>query len=136
MEFPAEHYFQTATGFAHKRRNGREFVVRLGSLWSRWSPRSILSVAHLCQQPRHKMPAIYHITHADNLVSILESGGLWSDAQVAKKSLPCVGIAHEHLKARRARRRVVNTQGEAVAAGGTLSAYVPFYFANRSPMLS
>ena len=29
----------------------------------------------------------------------------------------------------------MNTQGEAVAAGGTLSAYVPFYFANRSPML-
>lgn len=40
-----------------------------------------------------------------------------------------VGIAHRHIKERRARRIVP------IAPGGTLADYVPFYFAPRSPML-
>ncbi len=39
------------------------------------------------------------------------------------------GIAHQHIKDRRAERAVP------VAAGGTLADYVPFYFGPRSPML-
>lgn len=41
----------------------------------------------------------------------------------------CVGIAHNHIKERRARTVVP------LPPGGTLADYVPFYFAPRSPML-
>jgi len=40
-----------------------------------------------------------------------------------------VGIAHRHIKERRARKCVP------LNPGGTLADYVPFYFAPRSPML-
>lgn len=75
------------------------------------------------------MTPIYHITHLDNLPAILEQGGLWCDRESAQRGLLKVGIAHAHIKERRARRKVP------VAAGGTLADYVPFYFAPRSPML-
>lgn len=73
--------------------------------------------------------AIYHITHVENLPRILETKGLWCDAQRVKQGFVSVGIAHEELKRRRAAHPVP------VAAGGTLGDYVPFYFSNRSPML-
>jgi hypothetical protein len=75
------------------------------------------------------MPPIYHITHLRNLPSILESGCLWCDKERFLRKLNTTGIAHEHIKQRRARRRVPT------AARGTLDNYVPFYFAPRSPML-
>jgi ssDNA thymidine ADP-ribosyltransferase, DarT len=61
--------------------------------------------------------------------------GLWCDTERVQQGLQCVGIAHAHLKERRARRPVRNRAGRAVAIGGFLADYVPFYFANRSPML-
>jgi len=73
--------------------------------------------------------AIYHITHLENLPTILAQGGLWCDRESAQRGLVKIGIAHAHIKERRARRVVP------VGAGGTLADYVPFYFAPRSPML-
>ena len=72
---------------------------------------------------------LYHITHVSNLPSILAAGGLWCDAERTRRALRVMGIAHQHIKARRAKRAVI------VAAGGSLAEYVPFYFAPRSPML-
>ncbi len=46
-----------------------------------------------------------------------------------ERDLDCNGIAHEHIKNRRAKRPVPTCEG------GTLADYVPFYFAPRSPML-
>lgn len=78
---------------------------------------------------------IYHITNIDNLPRIIQTGGLWCDAERVRQEFDCVGIAHDRLKQRRTRTSVRNRAGQAVAAGGVLADYVPFYFANRSPML-
>jgi hypothetical protein len=75
------------------------------------------------------MPAIYHITHIRNLPLILQHGCLWCDNEKAARQVSPVGIAHEHIKRRRAARIVPANRG------GTLADYVPFYFAPRSPML-
>lgn len=75
------------------------------------------------------MTPIYHITHIRNLPSILEQGGLWCDGEAARQRLCTVAIAHDHIKHRRANRRVP------LGPGGSLADYVPFYFAPRSPML-
>jgi len=75
------------------------------------------------------MTPIYHLTHVDNLPRIIQAGGLWCDAERARQGWDAVRIAYQHLKDRRARKPVP------VCAGGTLADYVPFYFANRSPML-
>ena len=70
-----------------------------------------------------------------NLARIVQTDGLWCDAERVRQGFDCVGIAHERLKERRARTPVRNRAGQTVAAGGVLADYVPFYFANRSPML-
>jgi hypothetical protein len=75
------------------------------------------------------MTAIYHITHIRNLPSILKDGGLWCDRVVMERNLAHVGIAHQHIKDRRAQKQVP------CAPGGVVADYVPFYFAPRSPML-
>ena len=74
------------------------------------------------------MTDIYHITHIDNLASIVQAGGLWCDAECASHNISSVEIAYTDLKQRRNRTVVPEL-------GGVLSDYVPFYFANRSPML-
>ncbi|MFZ5443406.1 MAG: type II toxin-antitoxin system toxin DNA ADP-ribosyl transferase DarT [Myxococcota bacterium] len=74
-------------------------------------------------------PAIFHITHAGNLPSILKHGGLWSDAQRIARGVTNTNIGHLHIKARRL-KRVVSTGG-----GGSLGDYVPFNFCPRSVML-
>ncbi len=73
--------------------------------------------------------AAYHITHVDNLASIVESGGLDCDNACAQAGRVPVSIAYASLKKQRAETAVQ------VAAGGTLADYVPFYYAPRSPML-
>lgn len=75
------------------------------------------------------MKHIYHITHINNLPSIIQHNGLFCDTLTSNHCLTPLGIAHQHIKQRRAGREVP------VAAGGTLADYVPFYFAPRSPML-
>ncbi|MBI5244019.1 MAG: DUF4433 domain-containing protein [Elusimicrobia bacterium] len=75
------------------------------------------------------MTLIYHITHISNLPGILKADGLWCDNSRREQGFPIVGIAHQNIKDRRAKRVVP------LAAGGTLADYAPFYFAPRSPML-
>lgn len=75
------------------------------------------------------MTLIYHITHVANLPAVLAQDGLWCDRESAQQGLAAVGIAHAHIKERRANRVV------RLGPGGTLADYVPLYFAPRSPML-
>jgi hypothetical protein len=75
------------------------------------------------------------MTHFDNLPQILAEGGLVCDAEAARRGLCKQSIAHAELKERRATRAVEKLFFGAVAAGGVLADYVPFYFTTRSPML-
>jgi hypothetical protein len=75
-----------------------------------------------------KARLVYHFTHTDNLDGVLSAGALRCDAMVEAAGALARETADRDLKAR---RRTVAVQG----AGGTLSEYVPFYFAPRSPML-
>lgn len=72
---------------------------------------------------------IYHITHIQNLPSIIAEKGLSCDRLIANREMAPLGIAHDGIKERRTCRNVP------VASRGTLADYVPFYFAPRSPML-
>lgn len=74
-------------------------------------------------------PPVCHITHISNLSDILTAGGLWCDAKTQERGVCRQGIAHDHIKARRAKRKVT------VGVGGVLCDYVPFYFWYHSPML-
>jgi hypothetical protein len=65
----------------------------------------------------------------DNLRSILEEGGLWSDAQRRLRGIGCTNIAYQNIKDRRALTAVP------CGALASVADYVPFYFAPRSPML-
>lgn len=75
-----------------------------------------------------EVPA-YHITHVDNLASIVRSGEICSDNACVENGHTRVSIAYTDLKEQRARVAVES------ARGGTLADYVPFYYAPRSPML-
>jgi hypothetical protein len=75
------------------------------------------------------MPAIYHITHFENLESIVQEGRLWSDSRRLAMGLANTNIGYSHIKARRMRHPV------SVSARGTLGEYVPFNFCSRSVML-
>ncbi len=72
---------------------------------------------------------IYHITHIDNLVSIVAAQALWSDAQRIRQGFVSANIGYSHIKERRLRRPIT------VSAGGMLGDYVPFNFCPRSIML-
>ena len=72
---------------------------------------------------------IYHITHMDNLASIVQSGGLESDAKRAASASGTQEIGMSTIKQRRTANPV------AVNPGTTVADYVPFYFCPRSIML-
>ncbi len=74
-------------------------------------------------------PFIYHITHVDNLASIVVEGGLWCDAQRIGRGLACTNIGIRRIKNRRLSRTVPTS------SGGCLGDYVPFNFCPRSVML-
>ena len=44
---------------------------------------------------------IYHITHVENLASIIEADRLWCDAQRIAKGLANTNIGYSHIKQRR-----------------------------------
>jgi hypothetical protein len=73
------------------------------------------------------VPAIYHITHINNLRRIIAEGGLHCDRRA--QDVKSVNIGHMHIKQRRLNRPVP------LGPRGTVGDYVPFYFAPRSPML-
>jgi hypothetical protein len=74
-------------------------------------------------------PQIFHITHVENLPSIVAHGCLWSDAQRIARNLVTTNIGYSHIKQRRLNRPVP------VGARGKLGDYVPFNFCARSVML-
>ena len=74
-------------------------------------------------------PKLYHITHVDNLRSIVADGALWSDATLIARGGPAASIGMVGIKQRRLALPVKCHPGDFV--GG----YVPFYFCPRSIML-
>ncbi len=75
-------------------------------------------------------PLLYHITHVDNLVSIVEDGGLWSEAEIARRRPAHRTVGIGNLKQRRLERCEVGCH-----PGTRVGDYVPFYFCPRSVML-
>jgi hypothetical protein len=72
---------------------------------------------------------VYHITHIDNLPSMINDGFLWCDQEQRRRGANHQNIGYSHIKERRLKHPVK------VARGGTLGHYVPFYFGPRSVML-
>lgn len=77
-----------------------------------------------------KSPKIYHITHRNNLESIIKAGALYSDARMIRESNGATSIGMNHIKARR-----LNELEVPCHPNTTVGAYVPFYFCPRSFML-
>ena len=74
-------------------------------------------------------PRIYHITHVENLPSIIQEGGLWSDAVLIDRGRAATTIGMGSIKQRRLGLPVKCHPGDRVGD------YVPFYFCPRSIML-
>ena len=72
---------------------------------------------------------IYHITHVNNLASIVD-GMLWSDAERIRQGLNCEVIGMSEIKRRRLEELDVDCH-----PGTKVGDYVPFYFCPRSIML-
>ncbi|AEG15151.1 hypothetical protein Desku_1571 [Desulfofundulus kuznetsovii DSM 6115] len=72
---------------------------------------------------------IYHITHINNLPSIIKDGGLWSDAKMIARGGPVASIGMSTIKQRRLSLPVKCYPQDCVGE------YVPFYFCPRSIML-
>jgi len=74
-------------------------------------------------------PKIYHITHVDNLSSIIADDCLVSDAAMIARGGPAATIGMSSIKQRRLTLPVDCNPGDYVGD------YVPFYFCYRSVML-
>ena len=72
---------------------------------------------------------LYHISHYQNLPSILGCRGLSAYLKVLRQHAEYINIAHKGLQDRRSTTEIP------VEPFGCLHDYVPFYFATRSPML-
>ncbi len=75
-------------------------------------------------------PKIYHITHVDNLSSILAAGIIQSDACRVGQCLAGTNIGMTEIKRRRLQELEVDCH-----PGTRVGEYVPFYFCPRSIML-
>lgn len=75
-------------------------------------------------------PKIYHITHIDNLSTIVRDGVLLCDATLASRGGPSVTIGMSEIKRRRIEEITVPCH-----PGTKVGDYVPFYFCPRSVML-
>lgn len=73
---------------------------------------------------------IYHITHIDNLSSIVQSGYIYSDASMLRNSLAVHNIGMSEIKLRRLHQIEVSPY-----PGTKVGEYVPFYWCPRSVML-
>lgn len=76
-----------------------------------------------------KSPKIYHITHVDNLESIIGDGVILSDRAIQERGGPNVSVGMPDIKRRRMLLPVKCHDGDCVGD------YVPFYFCPRSVML-
>ena len=74
-------------------------------------------------------PKVYHITHIENLPSIIRDGFLFSEAALIARGGPDAAVGMGHIKARRMGMPVSCHPGTKVGE------YVPFYFCPRSVML-
>jgi hypothetical protein len=74
-------------------------------------------------------PKVYHITHVENLPSILAVGSISSDARRIRHNLETTNVGMAQIKARRLALEVNCHPGTKVGE------YVPFYFCPRSIML-
>src|SRR5262249_56480745 len=74
-------------------------------------------------------PKIFHITHVDNLRSIVAAGELLSDASMIARGGPQSGIGMSTIKQRRLALPVT------CHASDHVGDYVPFYFCPRLIML-
>jgi hypothetical protein len=72
---------------------------------------------------------IYHITDVENLPSILNEGGLHSDAIMVQRNPTVIG--YSHIK----QRRLIEIRVPC-CNNRFVGEFVPFYFCPRSPMLS
>ncbi|MHB1216852.1 MAG: type II toxin-antitoxin system toxin DNA ADP-ribosyl transferase DarT [Alphaproteobacteria bacterium] len=72
---------------------------------------------------------IYHITHVDNLPSIIREGCLVSDAVMIERGGPIAAIGMSKIKTRRLTIPLDCHDGDFIGD------YVPFYFCSRSVML-
>ncbi len=72
---------------------------------------------------------IYHLTHIQNLRSILVKKGLYAFSSLQNSVSSYTNIAYANVQDKRSQKAVP------VEPGGVLHDYVPFYFAPRSPML-
>ena len=72
---------------------------------------------------------VYHLTHIDNLASIIQSGGCLSFNQKQNQGIGHIDVAYETIQDRRSRTSVP------CGPGGCLHDYVPFFFAPSPPML-
>lgn len=72
---------------------------------------------------------IYHITHIDNLFSIIDTNGLKSLHSLEQQEINYQNIAHATIQSQR------NSYDVPCGPKKTLHDYIPFYFAPRSPML-
>jgi hypothetical protein len=75
-------------------------------------------------------PAIYHITHVDNLVAIAADRALLSDAAIVHRGGPATAIGMTGIKQRRLTELEVKCY-----PGDYVGEYVPFVFCPRSIML-
>lgn len=75
-------------------------------------------------------PKIYHIVHVDRLPSIIQSDGLWCDAEMVKHSGLGTTIGMSTIKSRRLNELTLDSH-----PGLYVGACVPFYFCPRSIML-
>lgn len=74
-------------------------------------------------------PCIYHITHVDNLESIVSDGFLISDAAMIPRGGPKAAVGMSKIKKRRLKLPIAGHTGLCVGD------CVPFYFCPRSVML-
>lgn len=79
--------------------------------------------------PAPARPKIYHITHVDNLPSIIAGGGLHSDYAMIAAGGPAASIGNPGIKTARLTLPVKCHLPDRVGD------YVPFYFCPRSVML-
>jgi hypothetical protein len=75
-------------------------------------------------------PKIYHIAHVDRLSSIMINGGIWCDAEVARRNPPGTIIGMSSIKSRRLNELRLSSHPD-LRVGDC----VPFYFCPRSVML-